>query len=426
MSRRGGNSSGRASRDTCTQRSSRGRSAARRARRGSGRRRRPGAGAPRRTPRLIGSEKIGRKSNRRAALPASTCALNVPHHHVAGPAAQQTTPRARDRTPKPARADPTRGPAPTCGAREPPRRRWRGPTRSGAARGSSARARRWSLEALDRLVGRPDAVEEEQVQPGDEQHHERAPAPARRCGRAGCSATRTVGSAASSSSERPARHEAAIGSPCGALKISYYHDNNKIMLSQTAEYASAPSVPRPAPTARPGRARWRSARIPRNYLSKIVHALARDGVLESTRGRRAASDWRARRAAELRAGGGAIRRHRRVRHCLLGRPQCSDRTACAAHSRWKDVRSGGAFFRETTVADLEGAVSLHDPQSTRGKEPPVADNREASRRPGVPLGPAPARPAVPAARRGHRGHGRLLHRRGGSTRSCPCQPAPLP
>jgi Rrf2 family protein len=41
------------------------------------------------------------------------------------------------------------------------------------------------------------------------------------------------------------------------------------------------------------------------------------------------------------------------RRCLLGRPQCNDRTACAAHSRWKDVADTVAtFFRETTVAEL--------------------------------------------------------------------------
>jgi DNA-binding IscR family transcriptional regulator len=46
------------------------------------------------------------------------------------------------------------------------------------------------------------------------------------------------------------------------------------------------------------------------------------------------------------------------RRCLLGRPQCSDGTACAAHTRWKDVAERvTAFFRETTVADL----LQHDP-----------------------------------------------------------------
>ena len=46
------------------------------------------------------------------------------------------------------------------------------------------------------------------------------------------------------------------------------------------------------------------------------------------------------------------------RHCLLGRPHCSDRTACAAHAKWKLVADRVAeFFRETTIAELlQGAA----------------------------------------------------------------------
>jgi Rrf2 family protein len=43
------------------------------------------------------------------------------------------------------------------------------------------------------------------------------------------------------------------------------------------------------------------------------------------------------------------------RRCLLGRPECGDRNACAAHTRWKEVGDTVAqFFRDTTVADLLG------------------------------------------------------------------------
>jgi Rrf2 family protein len=103
--------------------------------------------------------------------------------------------------------------------------------------------------------------------------------------------------------------------------------------------------------------------VPRNYLSKILHTLARSGVLRSTRG----------------PGGGfrlAIPAHElRLldvvsnfddmddrRTCLLGRPQCSDTDPCAVHARWQDAaREVRSFFLETTVADLldgKGAVSL--------------------------------------------------------------------
>ncbi|MBI4501747.1 MAG: Rrf2 family transcriptional regulator [Gemmatimonadetes bacterium] len=95
-------------------------------------------------------------------------------------------------------------------------------------------------------------------------------------------------------------------------------------------------------------------RIPRNYLSKILHLLAREGVLASTRGK----------AGGFRLAVPAARlplisvlehfdRFDERRQCLLGRPTCNDRTACAAHSKWKGTAEQVAgFFRDTTVSDL--------------------------------------------------------------------------
>jgi len=100
-------------------------------------------------------------------------------------------------------------------------------------------------------------------------------------------------------------------------------------------------------------------RIPRNYLSKILHLLARQGVLVSTRGRlggfRLAAPPDRLCLATVVSPFGSLGE---TRHCLLGRPECSDRTACAAHARWKDVAERvAAFFRETTVAELlQGAA----------------------------------------------------------------------
>lgn len=94
--------------------------------------------------------------------------------------------------------------------------------------------------------------------------------------------------------------------------------------------------------------------VPRNYLSKILHTLARAGVLKSSRGPGGGFQL-ARAAAELPL-------HDIVEHfdqlsgeptCLLGRPECSDRDPCSAHDRWRSVSEAvDAFFRETTVADL--------------------------------------------------------------------------
>lgn len=101
--------------------------------------------------------------------------------------------------------------------------------------------------------------------------------------------------------------------------------------------------------------------LPRNYLSKILHRLAREGLLRSSRGK----------------GGGFVlaRPAARIalidvvslfdemgpsRRCLLGRAQCSDANPCQAHHRWKGVSERlNAFFRETRVADLVGDTSAH-------------------------------------------------------------------
>lgn len=100
-------------------------------------------------------------------------------------------------------------------------------------------------------------------------------------------------------------------------------------------------------------------RIPRNYLSKTVHALVREGVLLSTRGKsggfRLAVPPQRLYVVQVVAPFGNLGEER---HCLLGRPQCSDRTACAAHAKWKAVADRvSEFFRETTIAELlQGAA----------------------------------------------------------------------
>jgi Rrf2 family protein len=133
------------------------------------------------------------------------------------------------------------------------------------------------------------------------------------------------------------------------------------MLSHTAEYAlrAVLYVAQHGDRLVQAGEMAQALRIPRNYLSKIVHALAREGVLESTRGK--SGGFRLAQAPNRLYVVQVVSPFDRlgdVRRCLLGRPQCSDRTACAAHTRWKEVAERVAeFFRETTVAELlEGAV----------------------------------------------------------------------
>lgn len=93
--------------------------------------------------------------------------------------------------------------------------------------------------------------------------------------------------------------------------------------------------------------------VPRNYLSKTLHQLARAGVLRSTRGphggfRLAAPPERVTLAEVV---GPFLPAEGRA--CVLGRARCSDASPCAAHSRWKQVSERmRTFFGETTVGDL--------------------------------------------------------------------------
>lgn len=129
------------------------------------------------------------------------------------------------------------------------------------------------------------------------------------------------------------------------------------MLSHTAEYALR------AVLYLADRARDESASVdeiaerlgvPRNYLSKILHRLAQEGILASTRGK--GGGFRLARNPDrltLLQVVGPIDGMSGERRCLLGRPQCSDRNPCPAHHQWKAVSDRvSEFFRDRTVGEL--------------------------------------------------------------------------
>ncbi len=128
------------------------------------------------------------------------------------------------------------------------------------------------------------------------------------------------------------------------------------MLSQTAEYAlRAVLALAIEPGGQLGAAQLAERLgVPRNYLSKTLHQLARVGVLDSSRGK--AGGFRLARGAERITLLEVVQPFDDIsgkRVCLLGRPVCSDHAACAAHSKWKVVSERNArFFSETSVADL--------------------------------------------------------------------------
>ncbi len=130
------------------------------------------------------------------------------------------------------------------------------------------------------------------------------------------------------------------------------------MLSGTAEYALRAIVYLAQHPEGPVRAGdlAAAASVPQNYLSKVLHELARQGVLTSSRGKhggfRLAIDPERLTLQRVVAPFDEVTQRKR---CVLGRPECSDRRPCPAHHRWKSVAEEiNRFFRETTVADLLG------------------------------------------------------------------------
>jgi len=129
------------------------------------------------------------------------------------------------------------------------------------------------------------------------------------------------------------------------------------MLNQTAEYALRVVVHLaglPAGESARAAALASELDIPANYLSKILHQLAAEGILESRRGR--AGGFRlAVAASRLRVATvvAPFDDLARSRVCVLGQVVCSDSTACEAHRQWKPIAEKmKEFFERTTVATL--------------------------------------------------------------------------
>ncbi len=104
--------------------------------------------------------------------------------------------------------------------------------------------------------------------------------------------------------------------------------------------------------------------VPRNYLSKILHVLARTEILDSTRG--PGGGFRLAAAAEEVRLVDIVGQFDDIPDettCLLGRGRCSNVDPCRVHGHWAKVRETLIeFLDHTRLADLsqEGALTAPD------------------------------------------------------------------
>jgi Rrf2 family iron-sulfur cluster assembly transcriptional regulator len=131
------------------------------------------------------------------------------------------------------------------------------------------------------------------------------------------------------------------------------------MLSSTSDYAlRAILVLAQASDGRPLRADQiaRATGSPANYLAKTLNALAKAGLVTSTRGPFGgfvlaipAKQLSVARIIDC------FDEQRPQTRCLLGSAPCDPRRPCAAHHRWTAIKSARrAALADTTVADLLG------------------------------------------------------------------------
>jgi Rrf2 family iron-sulfur cluster assembly transcriptional regulator len=129
-----------------------------------------------------------------------------------------------------------------------------------------------------------------------------------------------------------------------------------MLLSQTSQYAVRAAIYLAEHADEPSQVGTiaEALGIPRNYLSKILHQLARAGVLASERGR--GGGFRLAVAPETLTLARIVEPVQpgfTDRRCLLGRPECNDTDPCPVHDRWRTLAGRIAgFVDETTLADL--------------------------------------------------------------------------
>jgi Rrf2 family protein len=96
-----------------------------------------------------------------------------------------------------------------------------------------------------------------------------------------------------------------------------------------------------------------AANAPPRYLAKILGQLAREGILDSTRGPSGGFRLAARRDALSLSDIVEVFERAEPRRCLLGHGICGSNPDCSVHERWLPIATSmGEFFGRTTIADL--------------------------------------------------------------------------
>jgi Rrf2 family protein len=107
---------------------------------------------------------------------------------------------------------------------------------------------------------------------------------------------------------------------------------------------------------------------PQNYLGKLLQTIASAGLLESRKG--LGGGFRLAVPAEsirLLDVVEPIDHVSRWEGCFLGRPICSDQSACAVHHSWAKLRDDYlSLLRNTTIADIIDTVREDRLRMTEG------------------------------------------------------------
>ncbi len=129
------------------------------------------------------------------------------------------------------------------------------------------------------------------------------------------------------------------------------------MISRTSEYALRALIYLAQESDRwpiAGKEIAEVTEIPPKYLSTILSALVRTGVLESSRGK-SGGFWLARSSKEIYLADVLLPFEQATsKMCPFGNRTCSDVNPCSAHHEWKQVKDTfHKFIENTSLYDVE-------------------------------------------------------------------------